>query len=126
MNPLYVRFVNVARKDVKLWDFMFRYFPDTWLEVVKVAMVGNDKWNPGETMHWARDKSPDQMNSAFRHLWDYGSGSERDEDGCYHLAKAIWRLMAQLQLDIEKNDKPKRVDKISDVPMEEIKNLYYR
>jgi hypothetical protein len=118
--------VESERKDANLWDFMFKYFPQAWFEVAHVAVIGNQQWNPGEKMHWERDKSVDQLNSAFRHIWDYGTGEEMDTDGCYHLAKAIWRLMAQLQLDIEKNDKPRRVDKISGVPKEEIKNLYYR
>jgi hypothetical protein len=106
MSPPYAHFVSVPRKEVKLWDFMFHYFPRAWLEVARVAMVGNNQHNPGEPMHWAPGKSPDQLNSAFRHIWDYGTGEEFDEDGCSHLAKAIWRLMAQLQLDIEKHDGP--------------------
>lgn len=52
-------------------------------------------------MHWARDKSTDHKNKALRHVWDYGRGVKKDTDGTWHLAKAIWRLKAQLQLDIE-------------------------
>jgi hypothetical protein len=91
-----------SRKDLPLWDFMFGYFPDAWVEVVKVAVAGNKQHNPGEKLHWARGKSMDQMNTAFRHQFDYGCGTVKDTDECYHLAKAIWRLMAQLQLDIER------------------------
>jgi hypothetical protein len=90
-----------ARKDLPLYSFMFGYFPDAWLEVVKVAVAGNKQHNPGEPLHWARGKSTDQMNTAFRHLFDYGRGVKVDTDGVYHLAKAIWRLSAQLQLDVE-------------------------
>lgn len=90
-----------ARKDLPLWDFMFKYFPDAWLAVVKVAVAGNNQHNPGEPLHWAREKSTDQLNTAFRHQFDYGTGTKVDVDGCHHLAKAVWRLMAQLQLDIE-------------------------
>lgn len=89
------------RKRLQLYTFMFRYFPDAWLAVVDVARAGNDQHNPGEPMHWAREKSKDQMNAAFNHIFDYGLGMRRDTDSCYHLAKSIWRLMAQLQLDIE-------------------------
>jgi hypothetical protein len=89
------------RKSLPLWDFMFKYFPDAWLEVVRVAVAGNNQHNPGEPLHWAREKSTDQLNTAFRHQFDYGLGTKVDTDGCYHLAKAIWRLSAQLQLDIE-------------------------
>ena len=89
------------RKALPLWDFMFGYFPDAWLAVVDVAVQGNKQHNPGERLHWARGKSMDQLNTAFRHQFDYGTGTKLDSDGVPHLAKAIWRLMAQLQLDIE-------------------------
>lgn len=89
------------KNDFPLWDFQFGYFPLAWLEVVKVAVVGNKQHNPGEPLHWARGKSMDQLNTAARHQFDYGMGQKKDTDGCYHLAKAIWRLSARLQLDIE-------------------------
>lgn len=91
-----------ARKALPLYDFMFKYFPLAWLEVVKVAVVGNDQHNPGEPLHWARGKSTDQLNTAFRHVFDHGTGTEVDTDGCYHLAKAIWRFSAELQLICER------------------------
>jgi hypothetical protein len=88
-----------------LWTFMFGYFPKAWLEVVRVAVVGNNQHNPGQKLHWAREKSTDQLNTALRHQFDYGMGVRKDTDGVYHLAKAIWRLMAQLQLDVEADEK---------------------
>lgn len=89
------------RKRLQLYTFMFEYFPDAWLAVVDVARAGNDQHNPGEPLHWAREKSTDQMNAAFNHIFDYGMGVKIDTDGQWHLAKSIWRQMAQLQLDIE-------------------------
>jgi hypothetical protein len=91
-----------ARKALPLWSFLFGYFPDAWVEVVRVAVVGNQKHNPGEPLHWERSKSTDQLNTAFRHLFDYGKGVQMDTDGVHHLAKAIWRLSAQLQLELER------------------------
>jgi hypothetical protein len=88
---------------MRLWDFFFNYFPDAWLDVYKVAEAGNKQHDIGKTLLWDRSKSTDQLNTAFRHLFDYGSGVHIDTDGTRHLAKAIWRLMAQLQLDVEKN-----------------------
>jgi hypothetical protein len=41
------------------------------------------------------------MNTAFRHQWEHAMGNAKDTDTCYHLAKAIWRLSAELQLYIE-------------------------
>jgi hypothetical protein len=92
------------KQDWPLWTFMFEYFPKAWLEVVRVAVEGNKQHNPGQPLHWARWKSTDQLNTAFRHLFDYGTGVKQDTDGVHHLAKAIWRLMAQLQLDVEAKD----------------------
>lgn len=97
------------RKQLQLYTFMFNYFPDAWLEVVRIARLGNEQHNPGEPLHWARGKSTDQMNAAFNHVFDYGTGARVDSDGGYHLAKAVWRLMAQLQLDIEQDQQDKTV-----------------
>lgn len=94
---------NDARKALPLYSFMFEYFPLAWLEVVRVAVEGNRQHNPGEPLHWAREKSTDQLNTAFRHIFDHGLGQVKDTDGCYHLAKAIWRLSAELQLLVEKD-----------------------
>lgn len=91
-----------ARKELQLWTFLMGYFPDTFIAVANVAIAGNKQHNAGEPLHWAREKSTDQMNTAFRHQFDYGRGVIRDTDGQYHLAKAIWRLSAELQLLIER------------------------
>jgi hypothetical protein len=90
-----------ARKALQYWTFLTEYFLDAWMAVANVAIAGNQQHNPGERLHWAREKSTDQMNTAFRHMLDYAQGTKVDTDGQYHLAKAIWRLSAQLQLDIE-------------------------
>jgi hypothetical protein len=90
-----------ARKALPYWTFLTEYFLEAWMAVANVAIAGNLQHNPGEKLHWAREKSTDQMNTAFRHMLDYAQGTKVDTDGQYHLAKAIWRLSAQLQLDIE-------------------------
>jgi hypothetical protein len=92
---------NAARKALPIWAYMFGYFPDAFLAEVEVAVAGNDQHNKGEPLHWAREKSTDQLNTALRHQFDYAKGVKKDVDGTWHLAKAIWRLKAQLQLDIE-------------------------
>jgi hypothetical protein len=91
----------LKRKAMALWTYMFDYFPDAWLAELGVAVAGNAQHNKGEPMHWSREKSNDHLNTAFRHQFDYGLGTKRDMDGQWHLAKAVWRLKAQLQLDIE-------------------------
>lgn len=93
---------NDARKALPVWDFLMEYFPDAILELVRVSVDGNKQHNPGERLHWAREKSTDQLNTAMRHQFDYGTGVKYDTDGRHHLAKAAWRLLAQVQLDLEK------------------------
>jgi hypothetical protein len=73
--------------------------------VAHVSKVGNDQHNPGQPLHWAREKSTDQMDAAVRHILDYADGVTKDDDDTYHLAKAIWRLSAELQLLIERERK---------------------
>jgi hypothetical protein len=97
---------DTERKRMQMWTFLTEYFPDAFEEVVKVAVAGNEQHNPGEKLHWARGKSMNQMDTAFRHQWDYARGVHKDTDGMYHLAKAIWRLQAELQLLIEQERSP--------------------
>jgi hypothetical protein len=42
-------------------------------------------------------------------MWDHKMGTHKDIDGQYHLAKAIWRLKAELQLLIEADRKRESV-----------------
>lgn len=92
---------DAERKALPLWTGVVMYFPDALLAVAAVSKAGNDQHNPGEPLHWQRDKSTDQMNTASRHMLDHSLGNRKDEDGTYHLAKAAWRLLAALQLAIE-------------------------
>ena len=90
-----------ARKALPVWSGVMMYFPLVWAEIAKVSKLGNDQHNPGQPLHWSRTKSDDHLDSAMRHLLDYGQGKQLDTDGAYHLAKAIWRVCAQLELDLE-------------------------
>lgn len=90
------------RKDVPLYSGVLAYFPDALKEVAKVSKVGNDQHNPGQPLHWAREKSTDQLDALVRHLADHSKGEIFDTDGERHLAKVAWRALAQLQLDLEK------------------------
>ena len=101
-NPKGLPSTDAARKALPIWTGFVMYFPDVLAAVADVSKKGNDQHNPGESLHWAREKSTDQMNTAMRHMLDHARGNRFDTDGSRHLAKAIWRLCAELQLDIEK------------------------
>ena len=87
-----------------MFSGLIAYFPDALREVSHVSWVGNEQHNNGEPLHWSRDKSSDHLDCAVRHLTDH-SVNKFDTDGERHLAKAIWRLCARLQLDLEAEEK---------------------
>lgn len=99
-----------ARKDIPLYDGTVGYFPLAFREMARVSMDGNEQHNAGEPLHWAREKSTDQINTAFRHLVDSMSGvifdglSRTDGKPIYHLAKTFWRIGAALQLLVEQTE----------------------
>lgn len=74
------------------------YFPDAIAEVAHVSYVGNEQHNPGEPMHWAKEKSTDEADCLVRHLMERGT---RDSDGLRHTAKVAWRALALLQRELE-------------------------
>ena len=74
------------------------YFPDACAEVANVSYVGNEQHNPGQEMHWAKEKSTDHADCIVRHLVDRGT---IDTDGLRHSAKVAWRALALLQTEIE-------------------------
>lgn len=89
-----------ARKGLPVYSGVLMYFPDAIAAVAAVSKAGNDQHNPGQPLHWARGKSTDHMDCLIRHAIDHGI-DPIDTDGMYHLAKAAWRALAQLQLAIE-------------------------
>lgn len=86
------------RKDVPITTGVLDYFPDAIAEVARCSKIGNDQHNPGEPLHWAREKSTDQADCIVRHLMERGTV---DTDGIRHSAKTAWRALALLQLEIE-------------------------
>jgi hypothetical protein len=90
------------RKQIPLYSGLFRYFPDALQAVAHCSWVGNEQHNPGEPLHWAREKSTDQEDCLLRHLMDAGT---IDADGIRHSTKVAWRALAALQLEIERAKK---------------------
>jgi len=88
-----------ARKDIPLATGLLDYFPDALAAVAALSKAGNDKHNPGEPLHWSRDKSDDHADCILRHMVDRG---KVDSDGHLHDAKVAWRALAQLQLAVER------------------------
>jgi hypothetical protein len=87
-----------ARKALPIVTGVLDYFPDALLAVAEVSKAGNDQHNPGQPLHWSREKSTDHADCVGRHLIERGT---RDTDGGRHTAKTAWRILALLQLEIE-------------------------
>ena len=91
------------RKATPIYSGVMKYFPDALAEVARVSKAGNDQHNPGEPLHWAKEKSSDEGDALVRHQLEAGGF---DSDGMRHSAKVAWRALAQLQreLDAEAED----------------------
>jgi hypothetical protein len=74
------------------------YFPLAIKAVAEVSRIGNEQHNPGQPLHWAREKSTDHADCLVRHLMDRGT---TDSDGARHTAKVAWRALALLQEELE-------------------------
>jgi hypothetical protein len=94
---------SAARKAVPLARGCMFYFPDALAAVAELSQKGNDKHNPGQPLHWSREKSNDHADCIARHLIDAGKdGAAIDaEDGVLHAVKVAWRALALAQLAIE-------------------------
>ena len=86
------------RKKYPIATGVLDYFPDAIVAVSRVSFEGNQQHNPGQPLHWARGKSMDQDDTLLRHILERG---KFDTDGQRHSAKAAWRALAILQLEIE-------------------------
>jgi hypothetical protein len=89
------------RKREPIFSGVLKYFPDALTEVARVSLTGNEQHNPGEPLHWAKEKSSDEDDALLRHMKDVASGQKLDGDGMRHRAKIAWRALAGLQREID-------------------------
>jgi hypothetical protein len=108
-----------ARKMLPIFDYFTRYFPKAHREVTKVCVVNNVRYNPERApndINWARGKSPNQLGSGFRHMLESAVDGKVFEsvpkniaeltgiEKVYVLAEAAWRINAELELTIEREE----------------------
>lgn len=86
------------RKDFPMVTGLLDYFPDALADVARLSLIGNEKHNPGEPLHWSREKSTDHADCIIRHMI---RRADYDDDGILHATKVAWRALAQLQLILE-------------------------
>lgn len=90
---------DARRKMVRAFQGCVQYFPDAIAAVAFLSKVANEQHNPGQPMHWAKEKSTEELDSLMNHLLDIASkGPEsRDADGMLDAIKVAWRGLANLQ-----------------------------
>lgn len=84
------------RKGIPIFSGFLNYFPLAVAAVARLSKRGNDKHNPGQPLHWSRDKSTDHPDCMARHLIDIETLDPMT--GEYEDAVAMaWRAFAKLQ-----------------------------
>lgn len=96
--------ISENRKATPVYSGVVRYFPRALQAVAQLSKAGNDKHNPGEPLRWSRDKSNDHLDCIMRHLID--AGTVDPEDGFLHDVKIAWRALANLELALERLERP--------------------
>lgn len=91
------------RKTYPITSGLLDYFPRACAYVAHVSYVANEQHNPGEPMHWAREKSTDHEDCITRHTLERGT---IDTDKLRHTGKRAWRALAALELELEAADQP--------------------
>lgn len=86
------------RKNAPIARGVLDYFPLAMVAIAELSRIGNEQHNPGQPMHWAREKSTDHADCIVRHLIDRGT---LDSDGVRHTTKVAWRALALLQTELE-------------------------
>lgn len=85
---------DTERGEILLATCLLDYFPNACAAVARHSAKSNEKHNPGQPPHWARDKSTDHRNKIARHLIDAGGF---DKDGNRHSVALAWRGLALLE-----------------------------
>lgn len=112
-----------ARKEIPITTGVLDYFPNALAAVAEVSKKGNDKHNPGEPLHWSREKSNDHADCITRHLMDRG---KIGKDGIRHSAEGAWRYLALLEEElIAEGAEPGRGTSHSGEVEEEVVELPY-
>lgn len=107
------------RKMLPIWKYLTGYFPKAHREVTKVCVVNNVRYNPDRApadINWNRGKSMDQLGSGARHMLEAAVDGKVFEavpadvakitgiERVYVLAEAMWRIGAELELTIEREE----------------------
>ena len=79
------------------------YFPDALVVAGRLCVASNEKHNPGEPVHWAKEKSNDHWGSWGRHTSNLRTVDP--ESGMLHDISWLWRTCAINQTRIDNEGK---------------------
>ena len=94
------------RKEIPLARGCLDYFPYALAAIAELSYIANEKHNPGQPMHWSKEKSNDHADCVVRHLAERGKWDTVDGKPVRHSAQMAWRALAVLQTEIEDEKKP--------------------
>lgn len=87
-----------ARKGMPIFSGVIAYFPHAVAAVAECSRIGNTQHNPGQPLHWAKEKSSDETDCILRHATDLAIDPlHRDADGVLAAVKMAWRALANLE-----------------------------
>ena len=93
---------KTPNKSFPMFEGLLKYFPNALREISHLSLVANEQHNPGEPLHWAREKSFDHKDALLRHLTEIAKGNEIDDDDILHATKVAWRALANLEETLRK------------------------
>ena len=86
------------RKEVAVARGLFAYFPDALALIARHSVRANEKHNPGEPVHWSREKSSDHEDCIARHSLAVAVNPDSMDGDAPHIVCRAWRALAALQL----------------------------
>lgn len=91
-----------ARKKVPIATGVLDYFPRALAEIAFLSLLGNEKHNPGEPLHWSRGKSNDHPDCLARHFLERGTmDASWAPHKVRHSTEVAWRALAILEIELE-------------------------
>lgn len=90
------------RKETPITTGWLKYFPRAHAYAARISVLGNEKHNPGEELHWAEGKSMDHPDCIARHLIE--ADTFDSDDGALHAGKLFWRAGANLEIILRRRE----------------------
>ena len=98
-EPMTLPSDSAALKSMPIGTGVIDYFPRAIAAVAQLSKAGNDKHNPGQPLHWSKEKSTDHPDCIIRHFIDRGKIDP--DSGLLHDVGLAWRALANLEMVLE-------------------------